>query len=109
LSGERGQAAVELVVAAPVVVGVALVLVQLLLAVQAQVRIEQAAGSTRSAVLRGLDPLAAARSALPATGRVEVQGQRIRLDLPVPRVLPMLGLLPDARASVSLAEPEAAR
>lgn len=106
---ERGQAAVELVAVAPLVVAAALVLVQLLLAVQSQVRVEQAAGSTRTAALRGLDPLAAARGGLPARGHVELHGGSLLLDLPVPSVLPLLSLLPDARASVPIAVPEDAR
>jgi len=84
---ERGQAAVELVVLAPLLVVVALAVAQLLAAGAASALAGHAAEAGAVALLQGGDPVAAARSALPGWSRrrvvVQVHGRRVRPPSPV--------------------------
>jgi hypothetical protein len=101
---EPGQAAVELVAAAPIVVAAALLLAQVLLAAQAQLRAERAAARAATAAMQDADPAAAARAGLPADARVSVADGRVHVELAVPALLPVLrGALPAVSASAGLA------
>lgn len=93
--GCAGQASVELVALLPLVVAVALALLQALAAGQARELAGHAAQSAAVAIAQGSDGAVAARAALPgwARSRVEVavHGTRVRVRV-TPRVLlPGLG------------------
>jgi hypothetical protein len=87
---EDGQASVELVALLPLVVAVALGLLQALAAGQAAELAGHAAQSAAVAVAQGRDGAVAARAALPDWARarvqVEVRGTRVRVRL-TPRTL----------------------
>ncbi|HTN22548.1 MAG TPA: hypothetical protein VL120_01055 [Solirubrobacteraceae bacterium] len=97
---ERGQAAVELVVLAPLLVVVALAVAQLLAAGAASALAGHAAEAGAVALLQGGDPVAAARSALPGWSRrrvvVQVHGRRVRVRLRPPSPVAALGRLLEA-------------
>jgi hypothetical protein len=83
--GEAGQATVELVVLAPLVVAIALAAAQLLAAGAAGSLADHAAEAGALALLQGDDPAAAARAAVPGWSRrrmtVTVSGRRVRVRL----------------------------
>jgi hypothetical protein len=91
-SGSRGQATVELVGALPVAVLVALAAGQLLAAGAARELAGHAAEAGAVAMIQGLEPLDAARGALPgwSKDRVEVRvtGRRVRVRLRPIAVVP---------------------
>lgn len=96
--GEDGQASVELVALAPLLVAVVLAAAQLLAAGAARELAGHAAGAGAVALLQGTDPAAAARDAVPgwSRGRVDVRidGRRVRVRLRPRSFLPALaGLL----------------
>ena len=90
-----GQAAVELVALLPLVVAVALGILQALAAGVAVELAGHAAQSGAVAVAQGRDGHAAARAALPgwarARLRVEVAGTRVRVRVTPPSLLPGAG------------------
>jgi hypothetical protein len=92
--GDAGQAAVELVALLPLVVAVALGVLQALAAGIAPELAAHAAQSGAVAIAEGRDGAAAARAALPgwARGRVavEVRGTRVRVRVMPPSLLPGL-------------------
>ena len=94
-SGARGQAAVELVALLPLVVAVALTVLQALAAGLAVELAGHAAQSGAVAIAEGRDGAAAARAALPgwarARLRVEVRGTRVRVHVTPPSLLPGAG------------------
>lgn len=93
--GEHGQAAVEFVALLPIVVAVALGILQALAAGAASELADHAAQSGAVALAQGRDGAAAARKALPGWARddveVRVSGNRVRVRLAPPSLLPGLG------------------
>lgn len=91
----EGQAAVELVALLPLVVAVALGLLQALAAGVAVELAGHAAHSGAVAVAEGDDGAAAARAALPGWARsrihVEISGTRVRVEVSPPSLLPGAG------------------
>jgi hypothetical protein len=89
--GERGQAAVELLGALPVVLLVGLVVLQLLAVGYSDVLAGSAAEAGALALVAGADPEAGVREALPgwtrAHARVSVSGARVRVRLRPPSPL----------------------
>jgi hypothetical protein len=98
---ERGQALVELIACAPVIVFVALAIVQGLLALSASGDAQGAAERARVAAALGDDPVAAARRGLVRDASVRLEGRVLRVSVPVPRVLSAIPLAP-ARAEAEL-------
>jgi len=90
-----GQAAVELVALLPLVVTVALAVLQALAAGVAAELAGHAAQSAAVAIAEGRDGAAAARRALPgwtrAHVRVEVQGTRVRVQVTPRSLVPGIG------------------
>jgi hypothetical protein len=93
--GESGQASVELVVLAPLLVAVALAAAQLLAAGAAAALADHAAEAGAVALLQGADPAAAARAAVPGWSRgrmeVEVDGRQVHVRLRPPAPISALG------------------
>ena len=98
---EHGQAAVELVALAPLLVVVVLAAAQLLAAGAARALADHAAEAAGIALLQGGDPVAAARAAVPGWSRarmaVEVRGRHVRVRLRPPAPVAALGSLLAAR------------
>ena len=94
LVGESGQASVELVVLAPMLVMVVLAVAQLLAAGAAGELADHAAEAGAVAMLQGADPATAARDALPGWSRsrmsVRVDGRRVQVRLRPPSPIPAL-------------------
>jgi hypothetical protein len=92
--GQRGQASVELVALAPLVVAVVLAAAQVLAAGAARELADHAAEAGAVALLQGVDPEAAAREAVPGWSRgrlhVRVDGRRVRVRLRPRAVVPAL-------------------
>jgi hypothetical protein len=90
-----GQAAVELVALLPLLVVVALAILQALAAGVASELAGHAAQSGAVALAEGQDGADAARSSLPGWARarvhVEVQGTRLRVQVTPPSLLPGVG------------------
>lgn len=98
VGGERGQASVELVAIAPLVVAVVLAAAQVLAAGAARELADHAAEAGAVALLQGGDPEAAARDAAPGWSRgrlhVRVDERRVRVRLrPRPFVPGLAGTL----------------
>jgi hypothetical protein len=102
---DHGQAAIELVALVPLVLTVALGVLQGLAAGVAAELADHAAESGAVALAQGRDAQAAARAAVPGWthGRVEVlvQGRRVRVRIAPPSLLPGLG---DELASSAIAD-----
>jgi len=100
---ESGQSAVELVALLPLVVAVALALLQALAAGLAWELAGHAAHSGAVAIAEGRDGAAAARAALPGWARsrmvVAVRGTRMRVRVTPPSLLPGLAARLAATAS----------
>ncbi|MEY2442002.1 MAG: hypothetical protein QOJ46_1428 [bacterium] len=98
--GESGQASIELVMVAPLIVLVVLAAAQLLAAGAAGELADHAAEAAAVAVLQGADPKAAARDAVPGWSRermnVRVDGQKVRVRLQPPSPIPALADLLEA-------------
>lgn len=98
--GETGQASVELVVLAPLLVAVIVAAAQLLAAGAAVGLADHAAEAGAVALLEGGDPTAAARAAVPGWSRermtVRVAGRRVRVRLRPPAPVAALGELLEA-------------
>lgn len=92
--GQRGQASVELVALAPVVIAVVLAAAQLLAAGAARELAGHAAEAGAVALLQGGEPEAAARAAVPGWSRgrldVHVEARRLRVRLRPRTFLPGL-------------------
>jgi hypothetical protein len=99
-AGEAGQASVELVVLAPLLVLVVLAAAQLLAAGAAAALADHAAEAGAVALLQGTDPVVAARAAVPGWSRermtVAVKGRRVRVRLRPPAPISALGGLLEA-------------
>lgn len=110
----RGQASVELVAMAPLVVAVALALGQLLAAGAAHELAGHAAEAAAIAIGRGDDARQAARSALPGWSRdrlhVAVHGRRVTATVrPLPLVPPLASRLGSSVTADAGPPPGAAR
>jgi hypothetical protein len=97
---ESGQASVELVAVAPLLLAAVLAVAQLLAAGVAHELADHAAEAGAIALLQRTDPAAAARGALPGWSRgrvdVRVQGRRVRVRLRPRSFLPQLAELLEA-------------
>ncbi len=91
---EAGQASIELVASAPMLLALVLALAQLLAAGAAQELADHAAEAGAIALLQGSDPVAAARDGVPGWSRgrvdVRVQGRRVEVRLRPRSFLPKL-------------------
>lgn len=98
---ESGQASIELVMVAPLLVLVVLAAAQLLAAGAAGELADHAAEAAAVAVLQGADPKAAARDAVPGWSRdrmsVRVDGRAVHVRLRPPSPIPALAELLEAR------------
>jgi len=98
---QDGQASVELVALAPLLVVIVLAVAQLLAAGAASVLADHAAEAAGIALLQGGDPVAAARAAVPGWSRsriaVEVHGRHVRVRLRPPAPVAALGSLLEAQ------------
>lgn len=103
LRSERGQASVELVALLPLLVAVALAILQALAAGVASELAGHAAQSGAVALAEGRDGAAAARASLPGWARsrvrVEVHGARLQVRVTPPSLLPGIGERLSASAS----------
>lgn len=95
---QAGQASVELVALAPLMLAIVLGAAQLLAAGAARELADHAAAAGAIALLQGSDPRSAARDAVPGWSRgrvvVRVEGRRVRVRLRPRAFLPALaGLL----------------
>lgn len=94
LAGTPGQASVELVALAPVLLAAVLAASQLLAAGAAQELADHAAEAGAIALLQRTDPATAAHEAIPGWSRgrmdVRVQGRRVRVRLRPRSFLPAL-------------------
>jgi hypothetical protein len=92
---DDGQASVELVVLAPLLLALVLAAAQLLAAGAAAELADHAAEAGAVALLQGEDPVVAAREAVPRWSRarmlVRVQGRRVRVRMRPPSPVPGLG------------------
>lgn len=83
IGGERAQALIEAVVAMPVCIACAVTIVDGGMLVRDRIATAQAATRAAEAQLRGDDPAAAARGALPTsiarTAKVRIDGDRIQV------------------------------
>ena len=99
-AAQRGQATVELVALAPLLIVVVLAAAQLLAAGAAAVLADHAAEAGAVALLQGGDPVAAARAAVPGWSRermtVRIDGRRVRVRLRPPAPVAALGGLLEA-------------
>ncbi len=99
-TGERGQASIELVMVAPLIVLAVLAAAQLLAAGAAGELADHAAEAAAVALLQDADPKAAARDAVPGWSRermsVSVDGRRVRVRLRPPSPIPALADLLEA-------------
>jgi hypothetical protein len=92
---ESGQASIELVMLAPLLVLVVLAAAQLLAAGAAGELADHAAEAAAVAVLQGTDPKVAARDAVPGWSRdrmtIRIDGRKVRVRLQPPSPIPALG------------------
>jgi len=99
-AGQSGQASIELVALAPMLLAVVLAVAQLLAAGAAQELADHAAEAGAIALLQHTDPAAAARDAVPGWSRgrvdVQVQDRRVRVRLRPRSFLPKLAELLEA-------------
>ncbi len=102
---ERGQAAVGLVAAVPILIALALALTQFVLAGHAVLTAANAARAAARADYAGGDPERAARLALPPSFRdraeVDSGSRRVSVEIEAPRALP-LGVRIPVRAAALL-------
>lgn len=93
--GQSGQASVELVAFAPLLVAAVLAVAQMLAAGAARELADHAAAAGAIALLQGADPRAAAREAVPGWSRgrvaVRIDGRSVRVRLRPRAFLPALG------------------
>ena len=107
MRGERGQAAIELLGALPVLVGLALAFAQLLAVGYAAVLAGNAAEAGGLAIAAGADPRASARNALPGWGRagatMDVRNGRVTVRLRPPSLLAALARRLEVESTASVA------
>jgi len=100
---ERGTAALEFVVLVPIVVLVALFVMQVGVAAWTASQTQEAARQSARAHSLGEDPLAAAEQALPGSLHVDdidVSGDTVTLRVDVPRVSPLPGFTVERQVSL---------
>ena len=106
---QRGQAAVELLAALPLVLVIALAVTQALAVGYASVLAGNAAEAGALALAGGGDPRAAARAALPvwsrARGRVAVKGGEVTVRLRPPALLQALARRLELSADAAVEAP----
>jgi hypothetical protein len=99
-SRQSGQATVELVALAPLLLAIVLAAAQLLAAGAARELADHAAEAGAIALLQGVDPVSAARAAVPgwSHGRLDVRidGRRVRVRLRPRAALPALAAMLEA-------------
>jgi hypothetical protein len=99
-SWQSGQASIELVALAPLMIVIVVAIAQLLAAGAAHELADHAAEAGAIALLQGADPAAAARDAVPgwSHGRldVSVDGRRVRVRLRPRALLPALAEMLEA-------------
>lgn len=104
---QRGQAAIELLGAVPLLVGLGLALAQLLSVGYSAVLAGNAAEAGGLALAAGADPDASARNALPGWSRaranVDVDGGRVTVRLRPPSLLAELGRGLEVSSTASVA------
>ncbi len=107
MSDERGQAAVELVGALPVLLALGLVVAQLLAVGYSAVLAGNAAEAGALALAARADPEASARNALPGWSRadanVRASGGRVTVRLHPPSLLPSLSRKLEVASTASVA------
>jgi hypothetical protein len=107
--GERGQAAVELLAAVPVVLVIALAIAQLFAVGYASVLAGNAAEAGALALAGGGDARAAARTALPgwsrARGQVSVNGAEVTVRLRPPALIRALSRRLEVSAEAGVETP----
>lgn len=107
MRGERGQAAVELLGALPVLIALGLAVAQLLAAGYAAVLAGSAAEAGALAIAGGADPEASVRNALPGWGRahasVDVDGGRVAVRLRPPSLIDAVARELEVESSASVA------
>jgi hypothetical protein len=105
-AGESGQASIELVLLAPLIVLVVLAAAQLLAAGAAGELADHAAEAAAVALIQGADPQAAAREAVPGWSHdrmvIRVDGRKVRVRMlpasPIRRVAELLEAHAEAHA-----------
>lgn len=104
---QRGQAAVELLGALPVLIALGLAIAQLLATGYAAVLAGSAAEAGALAIAGGADPEASVRNALPAWGRaratVDIDGGRVAVRLQPPSLIDAVGRELEVESSASVA------
>jgi hypothetical protein len=109
MTGERGQAAVELIAGLPALLLVAAVVMQLLVVGYTAVLAGNAAEAGALAIAKGGSPEAAARAAIPGWGRGGMQVRRavgaVHVQMRPPRLVPWAGSFLRIRASAAVAAP----
>jgi hypothetical protein len=104
---ERGQAAVELLGALPVLIALGLAVAQLLAAGYAAVLAGSAAEAGALAIAGGADPEASVRNALPGWGRadasVDVDGGRVAVRLRPPSLIDAVARELEVESSATVA------
>ena len=107
MRGERGQAAIELLGALPVLVGLALAFAPLQAVGYAAVLAGNAAEAGGLAIAAGADPRASARNALPGWGRagatMDVRNGRVTVRLRPPSLLAALARRLEVESTASVA------
>lgn len=107
MRGERGQAAIELLGALPVLVGLALAFAQFLAVGYAAVLAGNAAEAGGLAIAAGADPRASARNAVPGWGRagatMDVRDGRVTVRLRPPSLLAALARRLEVESTASVA------
>lgn len=97
LSGERGQASIELVAGIPVLLMAGGIALQLLLAGYSLSLADGASEAGAAAAATGSDPRSASREALPAwargRSRVRVEGGRVVVEIATPAAVPAVSRL----------------
>jgi hypothetical protein len=109
LTGERGQASVELLAGLPGLLLIAVVVMQLLAVGYTAVLAGDAAEAGALAMARGAGPDAAARSAIPGWARGGLQVRRavgaVHVQMRPPRLVPWVSGFLRVRASAAVAAP----
>jgi len=109
LARSEGQASVELIAAAPILLAVTLAAAQLLAAGLCRELAGDAAGAGAAALLQGRDPQAAARRALPGWSRGQVRvtrrGREMRVAISPPSLIPGLARLLSVEARANAGPP----
>ena len=103
LSGQRGQASIELIAGLPVLLMAGSIALHLLLAGYSLSLADGASEAGAAAAAAGSDPRAASREALPGwargRSRVEVDGGRVAVSIATPAAMPAISRLLQVESS----------